>query len=323
MNDKNIYYFLTIANEHSISAAAKKLYISQPSLSQAIKRLEDSIGSPLFKRTTNGLLLTNTGEHFYTAALQTQKIWQNFSSNIAAADSLIEGSLSFGITSQLGYKVLSDILIRFHTKFPNVNCSVHDIRHSQLEKNLLNGTIDLAITHIRHHQERNNLSYDPFLCDPFVLITSEQKDLSLIPDSIIEGPNGPEIDLRKLKDEKFIYPKKENQTRSIIDAALEQAGIINPQEYLVNNQFQTIQALVSAGLGIGIIPLYYVSPSSKVNIYHIPRKYKAYWNLCIMQRKNYDLNSLEKIFIKIVKEICIEKCQNNLLLNEFIPKQSD
>lgn len=319
MNDKNIQYFLTIANEHSISAAAQKLYISQPSLSQAVKRLEDSIGSPLFKRTTNGLLLTNTGEQFYAAAMQTRKIWQNFSLNIAATDILTEGTLSFGITSQLGYKVLADILIRFHAKFPNVNCDVHDISHSSLEKALQDGTIDLAITHIRHLQERSQFFYDSFFHDPFVLITSVEKDLSIIPDTIMDGPNGPEVDLRKLKGAKFIYPKKENQTRQIIDAALAQADIINPQEYLVNNQFQTIQALVSAGLGIGIIPLCYITPSINVNIYQIPREYKAYWDVCIMQRKNYDLNSLEKKFVKIAKEVCITKCQDSFVFNQDHP----
>lgn len=311
MNDKNLQYFLTVANDHSISVAARKLYITQPSLSQAIKRIEDSVGAPLFKRTANGLQLTNVGEQFYTTAMQTEKLWQNFSLNINAPDELKEGSLSFGITVQFGLMVLSDILIRFNQKFPKINCNVYDQNHIELEKNLLNGNLDLAITHIQHHQERPALFYDTFLRDPFVVITSPEKDFGDIPDMITDSPDGPEIDIHKLKDEKFIYPKKENQTRRIIDSALAQGNIVNPQEYLVNNQFQTIQSLVSAGLGIGIIPRSYISQAIKVNIYNIPTEYNAYWDLCIVTRKNYTLSYLEECFINIAKEICVSICEKS------------
>ncbi|MDD3251105.1 MAG: LysR family transcriptional regulator [Lachnospiraceae bacterium] len=308
MNNKNIQYFLTVANEHSISTAAQKLYITQPSLSQAIKRIEDYVGVPLFKRTTNGLQLTNTGEQFYSTAMQTEKIWQNFSLNLSAPDTLKEGTLSFGITMQLGLKVLPDILIRFHQKFPKVNCNVHDAAHTQLEKEMMDGSLDLAITHIQHHQEHPTLSYDTFFRDPFVIISSPERDFSDIPGIITTGPHGPEIDIRGLKGEKFIYTKRNNQTRRIIDATLARGSILKPEEYLVNNQFQTIQALVSANLGIGIIPRSYLVPSIQVNIYNIPEEYEAYWDSCIITRKNYTLNSLERSFVQISKDICIAKC---------------
>lgn len=310
MNDKNLQYFLTVAEEHSISTAARKLYITQPSLSQAIKRMEASIGAPLFKRTTNGLQLTNIGEQFYATALQTEKLWQKFSLSITAPDELREGTLSFGITIQFGLKVLSDILIRFNQKFPKVNCDVHDQSHLLLEKNLLNGNLDLAITHIQQHQEHPSLFYDCFFRDSFVIITSCESKFASIPGLIHNKTDGSEIDIRKLKNEKFIYPKKENQARRIIDSILAQGNILTPKEYLVNNQFRTIQALVSAGLGIGIVPRSYIEPSIPVNIYHIPKEYEAYWDLCIVTRKHYVLNYLEKYFVKIAKEVCSSKASH-------------
>lgn len=78
MNSKNLQYFLTVADEHSISAAARKLYIAQPSLSQYIRRIEESVGAPLFKRTPNGLELTDVGQQFYITAMKTESLWKNF-----------------------------------------------------------------------------------------------------------------------------------------------------------------------------------------------------------------------------------------------------
>ena len=58
MTTKELLYVKTVADEHNISKAAKKLFIAQPSLSQSIQRIEDSIGTTLFNRTSTGLTLT-------------------------------------------------------------------------------------------------------------------------------------------------------------------------------------------------------------------------------------------------------------------------
>ena len=302
MNDKNLQYFLAVSEEHSISTAARKLFIAQPSLSQAIKRLEDSVGEPLFKRTGSGLQLTNIGEQFYAAAVQTEKIWQNFSMNLTAPDDLKEGTLSFGIVFQLGLKILPQILIQFNQKFPKINCNVYDKNHIELEKSLLSGELDLAVTHIQNHQERPSLSYDCFLRDPFVVIASLKRDCSRF---LTDSPNGPMVHLEQLEEEKFIYPKKENQSRHIIDSVLAKCNILYPKEYLVNNQYETIQALVEADLGIGILPKSYLSPSMALQVFHIPEEYEAYWDFCIVIRKYYSLNYIEDCFVRIAKESCL------------------
>lgn len=62
MTQRELIYIKTVADEKSISQAAKKLFIAQPSLSQYIKRIEDSLGTPLFNRASTGLTLTYAGE---------------------------------------------------------------------------------------------------------------------------------------------------------------------------------------------------------------------------------------------------------------------
>lgn len=307
MNSKTIHYFLTVADEHSISAAARKLYIAQPSLSQYIKRLEESLGTSLFKRTPNGLELTDAGLQFYATAVKTENLWKNFTANLAAPDHLKKGNISFGITFQLGMKILPELLIQFHKQFPKMNCHVYDKNHVHLEKGLLDGELDLAITHIQKHSQNPALFYDCFLKDPFVVIAAPQRNFHEIPEMLIEKNGKTCIDIRKLADEAFIYAKKENQARRTIDSVLAQNDILYPKEFLTNNQFRTIQALVSADLGIGIIPKSYLSPDIPVDVFEIPEHFEAFWYCCIVTRKNYELNYIETRFTKIVKEHCTEK----------------
>lgn len=304
MNSRNLQYFLTVANEHSISVAAKKLYVSQPSLSEAIKRIEEQVGAPLFKRTQKGLALTDTGRQFYAAASQTQKIWQDFYLNLNASDEMRISRLSFGVTTQLGLKVLPNILLNFNKQFPLVDCNIEDIRHRELEQKLLDGEIDLAITHTYPNTERPSIDYDSFLHDPFVILCSADSDLDTIPGMIHDGPYGKEIDLKMLKGQNLILPRPDNQTRSIIDRALAQADIFTPAELYPNHQFQTIQGLASAGIGIGIIPYSYITPMYAVKIYHIPEEYHAFWNVCIAKKRGYVTNYVENQFIQIAAQVC-------------------
>ena len=77
MTSKELLYVKTIAEEKSISQAAKLLFIAQPSLSQALSRIEDNLGTPLFTRTTGGLNLTYAGERYYQTACRILKIYEN------------------------------------------------------------------------------------------------------------------------------------------------------------------------------------------------------------------------------------------------------
>ena len=271
-----------------------------------IKRLEEKIGCPLFKRTKDGLVLTDTGRQLYTSASQTEKIWQDFYQNLNATDATRVSRLSFGITTQLGLKVLPDILCTFNRQFPNVSCNILDIRHRQLEQKLLDGEIDLAITHTYPNTELPSISYEPFLYDPFVVMAPLENSFENQPGIIISGSSGQEIDLSMLRNYKLILPLSGNQTRAIIDRALAEAGILTPAELFPNHQFQTIQGLVAGGMGIGIIPYSCLTPAYKVKIYRIPERYHAYWNLCIARKKGYPESYIEARFRDIAVNICTD-----------------
>ena len=97
MNLKHAQYMMTILQEGSITAAAKKLFISQPSLSQMVKLVETNLGTAVFNRTTEPLSLTPAGEKYMEAAGQILAIHANLEREIEEIRAEEHGKIKFGI----------------------------------------------------------------------------------------------------------------------------------------------------------------------------------------------------------------------------------
>ena len=91
MTTRELLYVKTTADTGNISKAAKKLFVTQPSLSQSLQRIEDSIGTKIFVRSPDGLKLTFAGEKYYQMACQVLKIYDDFSSEITDINDLKVG----------------------------------------------------------------------------------------------------------------------------------------------------------------------------------------------------------------------------------------
>ena len=103
---QDLLYVKTVTDEHNISKAAKKLFMAQPSLSQSIQRIEESIGMPLVHRTTTGLTLTFAGERYYHMAVQVLKMYEDFQLEISDINNLKTGHIHIGITNHLGLSLI-------------------------------------------------------------------------------------------------------------------------------------------------------------------------------------------------------------------------
>lgn len=147
MTTKELLYVKTVADEHNISKAAKKLFIAQPSLSQSIQRIEDSIGTTLFNRTSTGLTLTFAGERYYHMAVQILKMYEDFQLEISDINNLKTGRIHVGITSHLGTLVLPRVLPAYKKIGPHVEITITEENTASLEQQLLAGKLDFAVMH--------------------------------------------------------------------------------------------------------------------------------------------------------------------------------
>lgn len=138
-------YILTIYKEGSFSKAAKQLYISQPSLSASVKRIEEKISVPLFDRSTNPISLTEAGQEYIKYALEIEEKEQDFARYISDYTNLLTGSVRIGGSSLFSSFMLPRMISEFNKKYPHINFEISEDNTKNLMQKLSLGTLDIII----------------------------------------------------------------------------------------------------------------------------------------------------------------------------------
>jgi DNA-binding transcriptional LysR family regulator len=304
MTSKELLYMITVADEKSISKAARKLYMAQPSLSQSIQRIEETVGTPLFNRTSGGLTLTYAGERYYHMACEILKRYENFELEVSDINNMKTGRLQFGVTNHLGTLTLGRVLPRYHELCPNIELFIHEENTATLEQLLLSGNIDFAIMHAPKEITDVQIHYDIMTRDPFVVAVAPEH--ALVKKAVEkEGYPYPVIDLKLLKNENFLMLHKTQRIRQIADTVLNRAGIHQPKVSLTLKNYETALLLAAKGLGITLVPLQYsriASPECRPQLLSIEHQYDASWDLCVATVKNGYLTKADQLFIRLFKE---------------------
>ncbi|ABR49353.1 transcriptional regulator, LysR family [Alkaliphilus metalliredigens QYMF] len=302
MNQRELLYIKAIADTKSISKAAKKLFIAQPSLSQSIQKIEEDLGLHLFKRTNQGMLLTYAGEKYYLAATQILKIYNDFEMEISYINDLKSGRITIGITNFLATHLLPTVLPDFKKLCPNIQVLIQEKNSTELENTLINGEIDFAIMHMPVTKRQSSLLFDPIDDDPFLLATEKNHPLSRHAKNI-DGLSFPSIDLKLFKDEPFIVLHSGKRIGQVATMIFQKADII-PNIVLTLKNFETARRLASTGIGSTFIPYEYskiFGEKYQPSYFYIDQKYGAYWTTCIATSKNMYVSKASKLFIDLVK----------------------
>lgn len=304
MTSKELIYVKTVADEKSISGAARKLFMAQPSLSQSIQRIEEGLGTPLFNRTTGGLTLTFAGERYYHMASQILKMYEDFELEISDINNLRTGRVHLGITNHLGTLILAHVLPRYREICPQIELYIHEENTATLERMLMSGELDFVIAHAPKEITQSQIRYDILSRDPFVITVSP--DSGLIKKAVGKpGYPYPVLDLKHLKNETFLMLHKEQRIRQITDTVLTKAGIHQPKIALTLRNYETALLLAARGVGVTLVPLQYariVTEEFCPAFLSIDDKYDANWDLCIATQQNSFLSKADQLFIRLVKE---------------------
>lgn len=146
-------YVYEIYKEQSFSKAAHNLYISQPSLSARIIKIEEELGLPIFDRSTAPLRLTEFGEVYIDAIKEVKKIEDRVKNHLSDLHFLKAGSLSVGASNVFAAYALPPIVTAFKTAFPEVHVRLTEGNTATLEKMLCENELDLVIDNNRYDAE--------------------------------------------------------------------------------------------------------------------------------------------------------------------------
>lgn len=296
MNIKHAQYMLTVLQEGSITSAARKLYISQPSLSQMIKLVENNLGTPIFNRSTDPITLTYAGEKYIEAARQILTINNNLQKEIDEINHEDHGVIRLGIPVQRAMQVLPYILPKFQEKYPYVNMDVQEHGSATTEALVLEGGVDLAcLTTYPKHEE---LEYILVETEELVLLTSKNSKIAK------RIPDGTPIDITEAKDEIFVNIKPGHSVRTTQDRLFIQKDI-QPKVLFETMSIEVGKRTAIACDAVMICPQNYIGMSPELlpecvtyPIIGIENKRNFY----ICHRKDRYLTKYMKDFISILTD---------------------
>lgn len=138
-------YVYAVYQEMSFSRAAKKLFLSQPSLSNAVRKEEERLGFPVFDRDTNPIRLTEPGREYIKAVEAILAVESGFESYLSDLGELKTGSLTIGGTNFFISYVLPPLLSRFTGRYPAIQIELVEGTTAELSEKLKLGGLDLLI----------------------------------------------------------------------------------------------------------------------------------------------------------------------------------
>ncbi|MDO9194607.1 MAG: LysR family transcriptional regulator [Undibacterium sp.] len=242
---RQLRYFLAVAEEMHFGRAAKKLHMTQPPLSQAIQILEANLGAPLFTRSTRSIALTSAGLALIPEASRLLAQADSLPRLVQRAASGETGHLSLAFVSIADYSVLPPYLRQFRQHHHEVSIELREAT-SDLQLSLLeNSEIDAGLLIPPIPDKLSEiLEYQKVLSEPLILALPEAYTKRKNPGSLITYKDLPLI----------IFPRKiAPALYDTIFACFREAGI-TPEISQEAIQMQTIIGLVSAGMGIALVP---------------------------------------------------------------------
>ncbi len=309
INFLNLEYFLAAVEESNITRAARRLGISQQSLSSHIANLEKEFGIELFHRTSP-LTLTYAGKVLSRQARQILQLREETYQEIADIKDFSKGQLIIGMSHTRGRNILPEILPAYKEEFPNIDLVLREGNSSELDAQLLHGQVDLIIGMLPFQVE--NVETVP-ICDEEILL--------VVPDSLLEKtyPGQAEelkaklqdnADLSLVKDCPFLLINPGNRVRTLADEMFAEAQI-TPEIVLETENIETVLALAFKGMGITFYPKMFIAnrqaaqanmeQAAGVSLYHLNSP-RAHGILGIGYHKGHYLSQATREFIRIAKE---------------------
>jgi len=312
-------YVCKIWEKQSFSEAAKELYISQPSLSATVGRLEKSLGFRIFNRSTIPLTLTPQGRIYMDYLEETIVSESNMRQRIVAMGDMLCSSLSIGGQAYAALHLIPEVCGNFYRKHPEV-CVTIDIGHTGGLQNLLEklkkGTLELVLS---YEYDPDNFEGIPLHDERLIFIihkntqgASVLEKYAVTREEILNNSFPPEKELEDysiFKDIKFVRNREISNTSQRMRKILGEYEIV-PHIVINLRQFEILYNLMRAGVGAVMVSDYLVKNSSEDSenlLYIVPKSPHSHRTLYIVKKKDAPLSPIAEEFVSEALALCNAK----------------
>jgi len=239
---RQVRYFIAVAENGSITGAAQQLSVSQSTVTEAIKGLEDELGVQLIERQARGVALSYKGQQFLRHAHRIMAEVSDAQSALRGQEAPLTGTLQIGVTTLVAGYCLSDLLARFRRVFPAVQVSVVEDTRDYLEHLLLNGEIDVAVIIVSNLQDNVALETETLQTSNYHLWMPAGHRL------LRSGP----VSLKEMAGEALIVLSVD-EVEEVTGRYWRQAGV-RPKVAFRTRSVEAVRSLVATGAGIAVLP---------------------------------------------------------------------
>jgi LysR family hydrogen peroxide-inducible transcriptional activator len=236
-------YFCAIVDTGSFSRAAQQTHVSQPSLSQQIRKLEDELGARLFDRLGRAVRLTELGRTFLPRARSVLRELEAARSDVVERKTSISGPLSVGVIPTVAPYLLPPILAAFTRKYPLARVSVVEEITPRLLERLRAETLDLAVVALPLEVRSHEFESRPLTVEKLYAVLPAHHQLA----------RRKELSLGELQHDPFLLLRDGHCFRETAVAACKRARL-KPRISFEGGQFSSVLSMVTAGLGVSIVP---------------------------------------------------------------------
>lgn len=235
------YYkvFYYVAKYGKISAAAEKLFISQPAITQTIKKLEELLDMQLFYRNREGVILTEEGKNIYEYIKESVAILVNVQQRCKQYEKLEIGSIKIRTGSTVAKDLLNDALVKFVKKYPNIRVEVSNGEPNDSIKRLSQGDVDLVLLNLPYHNNYSNIIVEECMKKEYIFVMSPEYQKKY------------NVQINKFEDlEKYqlIFPKKNTTSRNVYDFIMGEDNEIQSNYELTSETMKVVFAQNGCGI---------------------------------------------------------------------------
>ena len=243
MELRHLRALVAVAEELHFGRAAKRLHLSQPPVSLAIRELEDELGVRLFERSSRHIEITPAGEEALRDARAVLGRTESLRHHARNASRGSSGSLSIGFISLAAYSFLPSVLRRFAADFPGVKISLHESTTDRITSDVESGSLDVGCQFVSPSLPAG-MSYRATDNDALVIALPEHHPMAALK----------RVSLAKLANEQFLVFERHYGPIMFdtVVAACRQHGF-SPRIFPAR-QMHTIVSLVSGGMGVALVP---------------------------------------------------------------------
>lgn len=257
MDLKQIEYIVKIDDEHSITRAAEKLFVTQSALNQQLLRLEKELGAPLFHRSKVDMRPTEIGQVYLDNAREILRIKQRTYNLINDMTDAKKGRLSIGFTPGRGSEMFTHVYPSFHQAYPNVIVEPHELSVHRQQQMISQGNLDIGFQTLSERQRTDSEYIKLGEEEIFLLVPSIHPAAEQLAATQTASAPFPIANLTLFQYEPFVLMYKESTIRAITDEIFRKSGF-TPNVLFETASNNTVLSMIEANLCCGVVPEYYV-----------------------------------------------------------------